>query len=416
MPSFDVALQDYQTALEHLQSDTGNCVIPRQVIQILQARDRLEAALNDPNQLPTADQLLKLMELDQQLKQQVATLVTIVSFADLRASVAIAKQAWWWNLETLAPPHPHDRHDWFWKLLTFSTWTVNLAFLGNIISRFLSADPGVLGAIAIVLPSLLTLLQAKNELTSNGAEGFRKFLAWLRVPAWLREEAQFVSTLILLIGLVGFWFWLLPALSDWYNKRGLAAYADGRLSQAASDYQRAIALNAENTKARFNLGNVYEDWQEFDSARKEYLLAVQGKEPEAYNNLARLYILDKKYPQAVTLLRAGIKLEPPFDEVKYSLFKNLGWVRFEQQRYEEAQHALQVAIGFANRSESKSYISSPASAHCLLAQVLERQRQPGTTQHWRQCSQLQVANPEEDGWVHLAEKKLKLAAKLTRKR
>lgn len=39
-----------------------------------------------------------------------------------------------------------------------------------------------------------------------------------------------------------------------------------------------------------------------DKAKKEYLIAIEGNLPDAYNNLARLYLQEKKYPHAAALL------------------------------------------------------------------------------------------------------------------
>ena len=122
------------------------------------------------------------------------------------------------------------------------------------------------------------------------------------------------------------------------------------------------------------MGNIYEEWQDLEKAKKEYKIAVAGNLPSAYNNLGRLYILDQKYPQAAFLLTKGIvlannkKINPG---VRYSLFKNLGWASLKQGRYQEAQQTLQAAIGISNNPKVAQYIPNPASAHCLLAQVLD---------------------------------------------
>ena len=58
------------------------------------------------------------------------------------------------------------------------------------------------------------------------------------------------------------------------------------------------------------------------------------------------------------------------------------------------------------------YLKNQGSAHCLLAQVLERQKQPSALEQWQKCSDLgSTLNPDEDTWLHLANKKLKEAEK-----
>jgi len=419
MPQVQLAqcLGDYQILLERLSPITESPVTPALLIEVLAARDRVEAARTDPEQSITSEQLLQLSALDQQLQQQAEALSRVTDFSKLRSSVSSAEAAWWWHLDQLNFPYLSAQLTWLWKGFSILTWTANLGLLLNIAGRFLAGGPGVGGAAAIALPSILALLQAKNGLTDSGLEGVKQLLTKLGVPKRAQEPVQFISTLGLLVFLLGFWS-LLPTISDWYNQRGLKDYQeDHKLGSAAQNYQRAIALNPDNVEAHFNLGNLYEDLQEFDSARKEYLIAVERQLPEAYNNLARRYLREGKYPQAAALLQEGLqKAQDAQPEVKYSLFKNLGWVRFEQKRDAEAQSALQIAIGIASNPEVEKYIASPGAAHCLMAQVLERRKEPGASSQWQQCQDLGNShNADEDTWLHLAQEKLNPVRKTPQK-
>lgn len=410
------SLKDYRDLLEQIQPSPSRPVISELLLEVLFARDRVEIARLDPNHSISASQLVYLIKLDQQLRQQAEKLSQVVDFPHLRISISPAATAWWWHLDQITPPSPGDHLNWLWQGLTLLTWTANLGLLLNIVGRFLSGGPGLGGAVAIALPSILALLQAKNGLTDSGLEGFKQLLKKLGIPKPAQEEAQCLATLGLFIFLLGFWL-CLPTISDWYNHRGLKDYQAGKFGSSIQNYQRAIALNPDNVKAHFNLGNLYEDLQELDSARKEYLIAVQQEMPEAYNNLARLYTQDKKYSQAAALLQQGLqKAEDAQPEVRYSLFKNLGWVRFEQKRDVEAQRALEAAIGIASDPSVEKYIEFPGSAHCLMAQVLERRKQPEALFQWQQCQNLGTnLNPDEDTWVHLAQQKLNPARKAPQK-
>jgi uncharacterized protein HemY len=72
--------------------------------------------------------------------------------------------------------------------------------------------------------------------------------------------------------------------------------------------------------------------------------------------------------------------------VRYSLFKNLGWVRLEQKRYEEAEGWLKGAIGLSQQPKAVKVVN-PSSVHCLLAKVLERQKQSAMAE-WQKCRKL----------------------------
>ncbi|WP_190553342.1 hypothetical protein [Trichocoleus sp. FACHB-591] len=53
------------------------------------------------------------------------------------------------------------------------------------------------------------------------------------------------------------------------------------------------------------------------------------------------------------------------------------------------------------------YIDFPGSAYCLMAQVLERRQQASARNYWKKCLELgALTNPDEDSWMHLAQKKL----------
>ena len=86
------------------------------------------------------------------------------------------------------------------------------------------------------------------------------------------------------------------------NDRGLEHYLASRLPQAVSDFTKALELDPNFAETHYNLGSLYEDLRDFDKARAEYRVAILGGLAAAYNNLARLYILDKDYAAAVDLL------------------------------------------------------------------------------------------------------------------
>ncbi|MBK1990539.1 tetratricopeptide repeat protein [Sphaerospermopsis aphanizomenoides BCCUSP55] len=398
---FQFALVRYRLALECLNS-TQTFLSTEQALEILSARDALQKLLKTQESIPV-EFLSQLMQLDSQLKQKASKITKALDLVECQESLPTPTQDWWWHLDA-------KQVNWLIKGLKIITWTGSLGLLANIASRFLSGGVGVIGAAAVVFPTVLSLLQVRSELTDAGREGFEKFITKLGIPQHSRESAKFCSLIILFGLLLGFWF-ALPLISQaYYNQQGKKNYEQGKLGTAEENYLRAIALNPDNVDAHYNLGNLYEDLQQFDKARIEYLIAVKGEMPEVYNNLARLFIQKKEYPQAVALLQQGLLqtgTQHSQPEVKYNIFKNLGWARFQQGRDLEAQQALQAAIGIASNSEFAKYISNPGSAHCLLAQVLERQKQPSAIEQWQQCCQLgSTLNPDEDTWLHLAHKKL----------
>jgi tetratricopeptide (TPR) repeat protein len=196
----------------------------------------------------------------------------------------------------------------------------------------------------------------------------------------------------------------LPLISDYFNERGLDNYIEGDWSSAQSDYERALSLDPDNAEAHYNFGRLYEDLQELDKARTQYRLAAQGGLDAAYNELARLYIQDKKYSQAASLLLKGLEIAQEGDaQTQYALLKNLGWARLEQGRYADAETYLRDAIEF-----DKTLRRTPAAAHCLLAQVIEKKEDPDSAlREWEIClGYADVRNPDEDAWFGMARERL----------
>jgi tetratricopeptide (TPR) repeat protein len=404
----DITLKRYEVSLKSLDNVDFDI---EQVLAVFNARDAVQKALKDEKSIPNS-RLQKVIELDEHLRNNAERITRAINgktadkLQSWRESIQPSAEAWWWKLDAIAP-HPWDIWDWLWISLSIAGWTANISLLVNIATRFLVGGVGLLGAAAVTLPSILALLQAGSQFTKSGQEGFDKLLD-KKIPKQYHQEAKLVSTLMMSGSLVIFWF-ALPSISDMYNHNGLKNYDEKNLGAAEQDYLRAISLNADNVEAHYNLGNLYEEWQDLEKAKKEYQLALSGDLPEAYNNLARLYIREKKYPEAASLLKKGLVLaqkENSTPEIKYNLFKNLGWVRLEQGRNEEAQHNLQAATGITKNREAVKYIRNPSAAYCLLAQVLERQKQTALEQ-WQQCAQLgSKLNPDEDNWLHIAHKKI----------
>ena len=403
------ALLRCEKAWEYLDSP-NNPLSQEKALEILSARDALQKVLKTQEPVAT-DILSQVMELDSRLKKNPSRILKVINLADCRESLPAPAQDWWWHLD-------RKQVNWLITVLTVITWSLILGLLANITSRFLTGGVGVLGGGGLFVSNLFTLLKAKSELTEAGRKRLEKFIAKLGIPQSYQEWGK-LGYLVGFCGLLlGFWF-ALPSFSQVYNEQGRKNYDHGELGTAEENYLRAIALNPDNVDAHYNLGNLYEDLQQFDKARTEYLLAVKGNVPEAYNNLARLFIKKKEYPQAVALLNKGrseAQKQNSFPEVKYNLFKNLGWARFQQGQDTEAEQALKAAIRIARNPEVAQYLSNRGSAHCLLAQVLERQKNPGAIQQWQQCCQLaSTLNPDEDTWLHLAHKNLKKAGQSCKK-
>lgn len=218
---------------------------------------------------------------------------------------------------------------------------------------------------------------------------------WLRFMNFMNPGVP----LLLSLGIVGSAV-SLSWLANWY---GVKSHLTGLLPRAEFFYSWALKLNPTSKVADYNLGRLYEDQQNMELAHAKYRKAMQDDfvAAPAYNNLARLYILDNDYTSAVDLLSKGMNLATDNEE-KYALLKNLGWARLMQARYPQAKAHLQEAIALD---------SDKAPAHCLMAQVLEAQQDKAQAlPEWETClAYASYDNPDEDTWIGMAKKRLKTA-------
>ncbi|MBD1902069.1 serine/threonine-protein kinase [Trichocoleus sp. DQ-A3] len=217
----------------------------------------------------------------------------------------------------------------------------------------------------------------------------------------LRYNPWFQLTLagLLLLGGINLWK-SSPDIAFTLNSQGAANYKTGRLKTAEFYYRLALIFNQKMAEPQYNLGVLYEDQQKPKQARAAYEIAVQEDFDRAYNNLARLYILDKQHTKAVPLLQKGLLLAYD-DKAKYAILKNLGWAQLELGRYQEAQTYLQKAI---------DVFSDKAAAYCLKAQVLERQgNQQASLPAWGNCLKYgKENNLDEKRWMSLAPPALRI--------
>ncbi|MFH7025363.1 MAG: protein kinase [Heteroscytonema crispum UTEX LB 1556] len=192
-----------------------------------------------------------------------------------------------------------------------------------------------------------------------------------------------------------------PNIAYNLTDQGFANSQHKNLDIAELHYRFALLFQPKMAEANYNLGMLYEDQNKLSEARAAYKIAVQQGFDKAYNNLARLEILDKQYTTAVSLLQKGLPLADD-DKVKYAMLKNLGWANLELGHYQEAQNYLQQAINIK---------SDRAAAYCLQGKIFERQQnKQSALSAWKNCIKYSKsdnsATTEEQQWKNEAEKNI----------
>ncbi|NEO22349.1 MAG: tetratricopeptide repeat protein [Moorea sp. SIO4A1] len=394
-----VKSQSY-SLMRYVSSKVGSSRSPSKeiVLEVLTARDTVQAELTNQSQIPTGS-LIKVNDLDNRLKQETNKITTVVDLTEWHSILNPKVDAWWWFFKP--PKHRWDYLDWLWKILTVVFLTSSLSLTVDIYSRFLTGEPNIVRAFVTATQSVLTLLAGRSALTKAGQDSIKRALTRLNIPQYFWAEVSCgIAFSILLISVT---FRLsLPQIAIFYKNRG-DQYTSNNPPQypaAISSYKRALVLNPYDVEPHHQLGRIYEKLQDKEKAIAEYKIALQGDFYYSYNNLGRIYIIEKNYDQASSLLLTGLNLNEN-DEVRYYLLKNLGWARLKQNRYAEAKTYLQEAITLDKQK---------AAAYCLLAQVLEKAGEKNTAiimKNWRYCfiygSSYDI---DEDKWIDQARQRL----------
>ena len=314
------------------------------------------------------------------------------------------------------------------KTLKLILLGVNFTLIGAIATRFLGGGSGLIEIGGVIFSTFISLLQTQNALTQARQQGFIKLMNRLKIPGYWYEEIQFATTLFV-FGILVCIFLNFPFFSQYYKQDAsrLQNQASPNLALAEKQYLKAIALDEDNLDAHYKLATLYEELQDLDSAKKQYLIAAKGGYVDAYNNLAYWYIRENKDGEAIALLEKGKALLAEKDQQldklseteklnlavqRYNIYKNLGWARFKQNHLEDAKINLSIAMGIADNSATQKYIRNPGAVFCLYAQVLQKQDKKSISakENWQKClklSQGKVLNIEEDQWLFEARKQSK---------
>ena len=405
-------LDNYAKKISLIEKKENN-VLKEEIIAVLTCRDLIHAILSE-RKYESTEYIASLIELDKRLRRQKAKLITEkIDLHELRRSFLPNQEAWWWFPEEFLefPPKINfwNKYDRLWNLISITLFIISLCILFDINSRITTNGTDSYGAALIIIQGLLTSLFAGIILTREARELISNLLKSLGIPIQFHQEVQLVSA-GLLLGAVIILKYSLPQISEHYYSIGLQNYYKiYRPEIALTNTQKAIRINPDHLEAYFLRGLLYEDIDEIKKSIKDYKIASRRGLIKASNNLARLYILNNDYSKAANLLTPLISKIDKLNldnNSKYSLLKNLGWTRFEQNRYDEAESFLKEAI--MNNKER-------APAHCLLAQILESKKEKTKAlKEWYMCmiysrttTPSRIITPEEDNWTNLASKKLK---------
>jgi len=490
----DRAVDRYEKAIAAIEM-AGKDLSVELVLDVLTARNAVQAALEDKSQ-PNPGRLIRAVkELDERLRQQTKYINQVAKLAEWQAILNPPDKEWWWLLDPITPKPLRDRFDWLWRFFSLIFLTASLGFATDICTRVLTGGPDLAGVFGVIIPTVLTLLAGQGALTQTGREGIEYVLTSLKIDKSLWDEFMCLAAGLLLGSLILFWSSMPWIADNYYINLGDKAYKASQFILAEDNYNRAIKLNPvnpENTQVYYKLGNLHQELSNYNKAIENYKIAYKiawkGDHLKAADEIASLYLKQQNYQQAdewlelalkpqmivlakdkpykisqkefEILTRFGLLNQQEFGRVKnlasldarkfaaikdwatlndkqfevmisladfylkknqysdsartlfpgFVLAKNdkkkqakiqayQGWIDLKQGRYSDAETQLRNAISLNNKL---------ASAHCLLAQVSEKQnKQNDAKKSWEQCLQYASQyNQDENTWISLATKGL----------
>ncbi|MCP4659146.1 MAG: tetratricopeptide repeat protein, partial [bacterium] len=216
-----------------------------------------------------AGDVTTVLKADETLEGLAARLALVPQLDAFRQRFTPSAEAWWWYLR---PPSWAARHDGLWKTLTLLCLALTISLVTDLGRRFNFDGVDLMGAIVIVLPTLLSAISAGSVLSQSLRERLAEVYGWLRIPTPWRSMATALGA-FLVFALVAAGWWARPQIAGLYNDQGMKAFKEKRLAAAEAAFQRAVRLDPSYARAHYNLGSTYEEMQQNDRAMMSYQVA-----------------------------------------------------------------------------------------------------------------------------------------------
>jgi len=150
-----------------------------------------------------------------------------------------------------------------------------------------------------------------------------------------------------------------------YNNRGAAYYKKGQADLAKEDFDKAIAIDPDDTAAYFNRGKIYLNEKAYDKAIANYSKAIDlgRKDVEMYKGRAAAYAAAGQYGKAIEDLSLVMSISPD-----YLTLSTRGALYFTIAQYDKAIDDLNKAINLNPSSSDYSIYSVRGSSYLNIAQ------------------------------------------------
>ncbi|MEL6470267.1 MAG: tetratricopeptide repeat protein [Cyanobacteria bacterium J06623_4] len=410
--SVEVAIHSYHRQVEILLEPDA-WLNKENLLSLLQKRDQIQFFIDRQTKYPHAVNIptylmIELSNDDAKVGSWEAKLAYISEVPTWRKTINPPTHHWWWFPKYKLEPSNRPLEAWMMYITAATLLISSILIYRESIDRILENASDVWKTVGNLATTAITLVIAGGPFTKIGKQFMQRLFKSYK-SHWRFSITLFLISTIFFFSNSLFYLRGLPIIADRYNQHGLQSYFAGNTIAAQSSFKKALRINPKLSQAHHNLALIYEDTGDFRKASNEYLRAVQSGFLPSINNLARLRIVEEQsYDEAVLLIsRALVLLEQDESdeniELEYSLRKNLGWARLEQNRLQESLNNLVEA----KRLEAQIAESRP-DVRCLLARLYDKQGKGADAKsEWEACLS-KIARPEDDFWRTMANEALKI--------
>lgn len=140
--------------------------------------------------------------------------------------------------------------------------------------------------------------------------------------------------------------------SDRFIAEAQELLSDNDFANAEAAYRKAIARDPSNTKAKYNMGNLYHVKEKSLNAESRLkqaaeIAATKEEKHRIYHNLGNNFMKQKKYQEAVDAFKDALRNNPNDEETRYNL------ALAKQKRDEEKPKSGQDKNKDQNKDEQK---------------------------------------------------------------
>lgn len=126
-------------------------------------------------------------------------------------------------------------------------------------------------------------------------------------------------------------------------RKGNQLYKKGKVSEAKSEFSKAVQQNPKNPTAHFNLGNAQFRQNEFAEAEKDFDNSVSSNPSNTTLHQKALYnkgvslSKQKKLLESIDVYKKALRLDPADEDTRVNLQKALEELRKQQQSQKQPQ-------------------------------------------------------------------------------